>query len=229
MNWAPWQALGLTRTPVAISFVSEIPAGIPRVAKREAAGCAYWKLAASGEVFYATAEDHLGCPIGAYVLGLALPGETAQELDATLGLMHRLEYLRPEEVAQVPRLGRAWVAVVYSPLDRPFLPPDVAVFLGSARPLMLLLEAVRLAGVPVLPLAGRPACGMIPTVEQARGAVTNLGCIGNRVYTQIGDDEFYVALPGACLPAVEQALPRICQANRTLETYHCGRRERQAV
>jgi len=221
--------LDLQHPPVAVTFVQQIPADIPRVSKQEPSGCSYWKLAAAGQVFYATAEDHFGCPIGAYVQGLSLPEESGQQLTTVLGMMHSLDYLWPEEVAQVPRLGRSWAAVIYAPLDQAPLSPDVVIVLGRARQLMLLVEAVRLAGLPLLPLSGRPACGMIPAAEQSGGVVTNLGCIGNRVYTQIGDDEFYLALPGGCLTQVEQALPRICHANRELENYHCGRKQLQLV
>jgi len=220
--------LELRHAPVAITFVQEIPAEISRVSKQEPSGCTYWKLAAAGQVFYTTAEDHFGCPIGAYVQGLSLP-EEASRLTEVLGMMHGLDYLKPEEVARIPRLGRSWAAVVYAPLDQAPFPPDVVIFLGRARQLMLLVEAAQLAGLPILPLSGRPACGMIPAVEQSGGVVTNLGCIGNRVYTQIGDDEFYLALPGARLAEVEQALPRTCHANRELENYHCGRRGLQLV
>jgi uncharacterized protein (DUF169 family) len=221
--------LELHYAPVAVAFVQEIPPAIPRVSKQQPSGCAYWKLAAAGQVFCAAAEDHFGCPIEAYVQGLSFPEEAGRQLTEVLGMMHGLDYLKPEEVARTPRLGRSWAAVVYAPLDQAPLPPDVVIFLGRARQLMLLVEAAQLAGLPVLPLSGRPACGMIPAVEQSGAAVTNLGCIGNRVYSQIGDDEFYLALPGARLAEVEQALPRTCQANRELENYHCGRRELQLV
>uniref|UniRef100_A0A7C4LN61 DUF169 domain-containing protein n=1 Tax=Schlesneria paludicola TaxID=360056 RepID=A0A7C4LN61_9PLAN len=220
-------ALDLQHAPVAIAFVQEIPAGIPRVSTQQPAGCAYWKLAAAGQVFCATPEDHFGCPIGAYVQGLSLPGDALRQLSDVLGMMHGLEYLKPEEVSQIPRLGRSWAAVVYAPLDQAPFPPDVVIFLGRARQLMLLVEAAQWVGLPVLPLSGRPACGMIPAVVQSGGVITNLGCIGNRVYTQMGDDEFYLALPGAYVAEVEQALPRICHANRELEHYHCGRKELQ--
>ena len=33
----------------------------------------------------------------------------------------------------------------------------------------------------------------------AHGMVTSAGCIGNRVYTDIGDDELYSAIPGTAL------------------------------
>ena len=54
--------------------------------------------------------------------------------------------------------------------------------------------------------------------------VTSAGCIGNRVYTNIGDGELYAALPGSALELVAQELQTIVSANQTLEQFH---RERQ--
>lgn len=216
--------LGLRYAPVAISFVQEIPEGISRVSKREPSACAYWKLASTGGVFYATVEDHFGCPIGAHIQGVPLPDEPAQQLKHTLDMMHELGYLTPEITDHLPRLSRDWAVVVYAPLDKVALSPDVVIFLGNARQLMVLIEAAQLAGISILSTSGRPACGMIPTALHANGVVTNLGCIGNRVYTQIGDDEFYVAVPGTFLPEIERALPKLCEANCQLEHYHLARR-----
>jgi len=221
--------LGLRRSPVAVTIVREVPTGLPRVSKQAPAGCAYWKLAAAGEVFYATADDHFGCPIGAHVLGLSLPAEPAQQLSTMLEMMQALDYLQPAAAEQIPRWQQPWAAVVYAPVEHATGTPDVVIHLGQARQMMLLVEAVQRAGVPLLPLAGRPACAMVPAVAQSGSAVSNLGCIGNRVYTELGDDEFYVAIPGGRLTEVAQALPQTCHANRELETYHRGRAPLQLV
>jgi uncharacterized protein (DUF169 family) len=57
----------------------------------------------------------------------------------------------------------------------------------------------------------------------AFGTVTTLGCIGNRVYTDLSADEFYVAVPGAKIAAVLEALGTITSANAALEEYARGR------
>ena len=58
--------LNLTSPPVTITFVAAAPAGVPRVAAAEPAGCGYWRRAAAGEVFYTVADDHKNCPVGAH-------------------------------------------------------------------------------------------------------------------------------------------------------------------
>lgn len=220
--------LGLRCPPIAIRFVTEVPAGMPRVDRPSVAGCSFWKLARQ-QMFYATIEDHFGCPIGAHVLGAHLPEEKSRELEQLLGTMQQLSYLRSEDVATLPRMQREWVAVVYAPWDLATFLPDVVLVVGRARQMMLLCEAIEAVGVKLSPVSGRPACGTIPAVLQTGQAMTNLGCIGNRVYTDLNDDEFYVALPGACWAEVEKHLPTAHYANQQSEQYHCGRKELQVV
>jgi uncharacterized protein (DUF169 family) len=132
------ELLSLASRPVAVTFTATAPAGVPRVAKAGPAGCAYWKQAAEGAVFYTEAADHYNCP-------------------------------------------------------------------GAAT-------------------MGRPACAMIPAVLGGPTGVTSLGCIGNRVYTGLGDDEFYFTIPGPRIGDVVERLETVVRANRELETYHEGRR-----
>lgn len=59
----------------------------------------------------------------------------------------------------------------------------------------------------------------------AYGTITSLGCIGNRVYTGLGEDEMYVVLRGQDLAEVVEALKTIRNANAALEDYGKGRRQ----
>ncbi len=81
------ELLGLTTAPVAVSFAAAAPAGVPRVAKAGPAGCAYWKQAAEGAVFYTEAADHYNCPVGSYTHGVTLPPARAKELEDVVGTM----------------------------------------------------------------------------------------------------------------------------------------------
>jgi hypothetical protein len=49
--------------------------------------------------------------------------------------------------------------------------------------------------------------------------------VGNRVYTDLGDDELYVALPGRTLALLVAELGTIAAANATLRDYHGQRRK----
>ncbi len=64
---------------------------------------------------------------------------------------------------------------------------------------------------------------MVPDVLSTRRAATSFGCIGNRVYTGLGDDEGYYAIPGAQVADVVGKLAVIAEANRQLEAFHKSR------
>ena len=51
-------------------------------------------------------------------------------------------------------------------------------------------------------------------------SATNLGCIGNRVYTELADDELYFAFAGQQLEKIVDRLGAIVNANNQLEHYH---------
>jgi len=63
----------------------------------------------------------------------------------------------------------------------------------------------------------------------AHGSILSLGCIGNRVYTGLGEDELYLVLRGEDLAAVAEALTVIASANSALQTYAQGRRSELAT
>jgi len=90
---------------------------------------------------------------------------------------------------------------------------------------MLLLEAAGAAGIAVQPsMLGRPTCMALPA-SMSGGATVSTGCVGNRVYTDLGDDELYVAILGRDLERMVEALETIVTANETLDAYHRGRRQ----
>jgi uncharacterized protein (DUF169 family) len=218
------ELLGLRAAPVAVTFASAAPAGVARVAKPGPAGCAYWKQAAEGAVFYTEAADHFNCPLGSYTHGVGLPPERAKELEGVVGTMVGLQYIRMEEVGALPRRTEPFKVAVYAPLAEAPVPPDVVLVRGRARQIMLVAEAARAAGLAGDAAAmGRPACAMIPAVLDGPGAVTSLGCIGNRVYTDLGDDELYFTIPGGRIGDVVERLETVLHANRELEQYHQAR------
>ena len=211
--------LSMGKRPVAITFLDAEPAGIPKFSGTEPAGCSFWRLAAAGSTFYTVAADHYNCAVGAYTHNIQLPPDRVQETEATLGLMFNLGYVRPEEVPGIPRLAKEPAAVVFSPLADAPMPPSVVLFTCKASAAMLLNEAsIRAGASSSLPLLGRPSCMALPAAL-AHGTATSLGCIGNRVYTGLGEDEMYVVVPAAKLEAVAGQLSVIATANSTLEDY----------
>jgi uncharacterized protein (DUF169 family) len=217
-------ALNLQWQPVAIAFMAEPPAGLPRVDRALPAGCAYWKHASEGHAFYTKPEDHYNCTIGAFTHGVTLPEAQTRELESVVGTMISLEYLHGDEVASIPHREQPMQVAAYAPLADATFAPDVVVFRGNARQLMLLSEAARSAGVfSGGDIMGRPACAMIAQTINAGGAVASFGCIGNRVYTGLGDDEFYVTVPGSGLAGTLERIATILNANTQLKAFHEAR------
>jgi len=131
-----------------------------------------------------------------------------------------------EEIPGVFRMEKTYGAVVYAPLGETPVAPSVVLTAGRPAQAMLLAEAANRAGASSnLPLLGRPTCMALPAAL-AQGMVTSAGCIGNRTYTGIGEDELYVVLRGADLERIVREIDTIQSANQTLTGYHQERRQR---
>jgi uncharacterized protein (DUF169 family) len=221
-------AVKLPRRPVAVSFLDSAPADVQKFSGTEPSGCSYWRLAAEGRVFYTVPQDHFNCAVGAYTHNISLSPEREKETQQTLKMMFELNYVKPEEVPTIPRLAKAPAAIAYAPLgDSPFA-PDVVLFSCKPSAAMLLNEAANRAGVASgAPALGRPTCMALPASLQ-HGAILSLGCIGNRVYTGLGEEEVYVVLRGRDLAIVADALATIVSANAALSEYAAGRRQQLA-
>lgn len=216
--------LGTSRHPVAVIYMEEPPAGVPLFAGSQPSSCSFWRLAAEGRSFYTVPSDHFNCPVGSYTHRTVTP-EKMPELQQTLDLMASIGYIRMEEIPGVFQLSETPRFVVYTPLRKAPAEPSVVLAAGKPAKVMLLAEAAtRAKAFSKLPMLGRPTCMAIPAAL-AEGTVTSAGCIGNRVYTEIGDDELYVVLRGRDLEAIAAEIDSIQSANQVLTGYHKERRE----
>jgi uncharacterized protein (DUF169 family) len=219
------KALGVGKRPVAVKFLDAVPEGVEKFTGTEPSGCSFWRLAAAGKVFHTVPQDHYNCPIGSYTHSISLPPERAKELEQTLGLMAQIGYVKMEEIPGIPRLAKEPAAIVYAPLGDTPVEPDVVLFAGAASQIMLVHEAALRAGcAATLPILGRPTCMALPAA-MAYGSVVSSGCIGNRVYTGLGEGEMYVVVPGKDLLRIASELETVTSANAQLAQYHKGRRE----
>jgi len=218
-------AVAMERRPVAVAYLDAAPNGVERFEGSEPSGCSFWRVAADGRTFYTVPENHFNCAVGAYTHNITLSPERESETGQTLQMMFELGYVKPEEVPQIPRLAKAPAVVVYSPLGDAPRTPDVVLFACKPRAAMLLNEAANRAGAASgAPALGRPTCMALPASLQ-HGAILSLGCIGNRTYTGLGEDQMYFVLRGKDLAAVADALDVVIGANDALGDYAKGRRE----
>jgi uncharacterized protein (DUF169 family) len=145
-------------------------------------------------------------------------------LQQVLELMGSIGYIRMEEVGGVFHMDRSPAAILYAPLGETPVDPSVMIASGKPSRVMLVAEAATRAGeMSNLPLLGRPTCMALPAAI-GKGGVASTGCIGNRVYTEIGDDELYLALRGTGLERIANELDTIESANVTLTGYHAERK-----
>jgi len=219
------QAFGLTRRPVAVNFGRSAPAGVRKFGGSEPAGCSFWRLAERGDVFYTEPGDHYNCAVGCFTHSIALPADRASEMDQTLAFMMQLGYLKQEDLGHIAQLRESPRFVTYAPLGEAPVAPDVVLFAGKPANIMLLHEAALRAGVGVQSgTLGRPTCMALPAALD-QGVALSTGCVGNRVYTGIGDDELYVALRGSDVELVAAEAQTIADANARLAEYHRARRQ----
>jgi len=223
------QAVKLAKRPVAVAFLDAKPSGVQKFDGTEPSSCSFWRLAASGKTFYTAPENHFNCAVGAYTHNIPLSPEREKETEQTLKMMFDLGYVTPEEVPQIPRLPKTPAAILYSPLGEAPSVPDVVLFACKPAAAMLLNEATNRAGVASgAPALGRPTCMALPASMQ-NGAILSLGCMGNRVYTGLGEDEMYIVIRGKDVAAVASALAIVTSANAALNEYSAGRRAQLAT
>jgi uncharacterized protein (DUF169 family) len=218
-------ALSLTRRPIAISMHDAAPSGVPAFSGTVPSGCSFWRIAAEGRTVATSPGDHYNCPIGSHTHNIALPESRQSELMDTLQLMTGIGYLKMEEVPGIPQLAKTPGSVVYSPLGDAPTAPDAVLIACKPANMMLLIEAATRAGAgSAMPTLARPTCMAIPAALRGGGMITSTGCIGNRVYTQLGDDEIYAVFRGEDLPRIMAELATITHANAQLKTYHEARK-----
>lgn len=207
--------LGLDFPPVALTRVSEAPDGIAEVIAAVPSACTFWRRAERG-VFFADAQSHMACPIGAMVMGFELDEAKSAELMGLVGDMCAIAYIDEAEVAQIPHFDPPSAGAVYGPLADFPLVPDAVLVWTTPRQAMLLEEALggtqwHGAGGSVL---GRPACAALPRAVADGSATVSVGCAGMRTFTEIPDAYTLTAIPGAQLEGLGQALETTLAANR---------------
>ena len=222
-------AAKLAKRPVAVGFLEAVPSGMEAFVGCEPSSRSFWRLAAAGKSFYTIPKDHFNCAVGAYTHNIPLSAEREHETAQTLKMMFDLGYVKPEEVPQIPRLAKSPAAIAYAPLGEATFAPDVVLFACKPSGAMLLNEAAARAGVGAGAAAlGRPTCMALPASLQA-GSIVSLGCIGNRVYTGLGEDELYLVINAQKLEALADALDVITGANNALRQYAQGRKTELAT
>src|SRR3546814_9692195 len=152
------RTLGLDLPPIAIAFAEQAPAGIAESAAVVPSACAFWREAERG-VFFAAAERHFNCPVGAHVMGFDLPKPVSDELMGLIGTMTECGYIAASEPEHIPVNTKGAKGVLYGPLADFPLPPDAVLIWLTPAQAMLWSEAAGRAewgGRTPAILTGRP-------------------------------------------------------------------------
>jgi uncharacterized protein (DUF169 family) len=214
--------LELELPPVALAFVDEAPDGVESTDAIVPSACAFWRRAEEG-VFYAPAEAHFNCPVGAMVMGFDLPDQIQASLGAAVEMMCEVAYIGADEPANIPSVKSGKRGIVYGPLREFPLEPDVALVWVAPRQAMLVSEAAgssRWMEAASRTVFGRPACGSLPSALEAQEPVLSLGCTGMRTFTEILPDRLLGVVPGSKLADFERSLAATVESNRQMQSYY---------
>jgi uncharacterized protein (DUF169 family) len=217
------EILGLRRLPIKIGFLDAPPPALARWSGGPvAAGCVFWDRAMDGKSFYTLPADHWNCAIGSHTHKIGLPADRANELSGTIGFMVETRYLDPAEVADIPTVDRSPAAVAYAPAGSEAFPADVVLIALTPAQATLVFEAALKAGIArgAAGASSRPSCAILPASAKTEVIAISFGCKGNRTFTTVGDDEMYVAIPGARWDDFVERLIEVQRSNLTMGNYY---------
>lgn len=204
------EKMELALPPVALTFADRQPEGVAMVEKESPSFCSFWRWGERA-VFYADGKQHMGCLVGGMVAGFPLSQEELGEVEAQLGEMCLAENSAPDEIVQVPRVGKPSSGVVYGPLYEFPLQPDLV--LMWATPLQAVVVQDAIGAImwrdnPQGAFFARPACSVLSISLAHEKPALSLGCVGMRAYTEIPEEVCLLAVPGSSLGRLEERLPK---------------------
>ena len=215
------ERIPLEKPPIGLAFVDEQPSGVSRTGKAVPSSCAFWKEAET-DVFYAAAEDHYNCTLGTMVMGFELPEEQMNTLMTEVGMMCEMEYVREEEVPNVPKVEKQSSGIVYGPLGQMPVDPDVVLLWVKPMHAMVVNETAGQMNWAASPAGvyGRPGCAAIP-VALSQGKVSqSFGCTGMRINSGISDEYMLMAVPGDKVESLAESLSQVTDVHSKLTAHY---------
>lgn len=216
--------LRLAAPPIGIAFrdstdaTGAAPVGVAHPAPTAdgrtgaaAASCVFW-MKAVGEVFSTVAEDHGNCSVGSYTHGFKTLSEVAdrQDVAALVGS----GWVGMEDFPRVPAVRDRPASIVYGPLDRMPVEPDVVYIRLNAKQAMVLDDAM--GGVR---FEGKPQCHIMAIAKDDREIAVSVGCMLSRVRTGMSNNELSCAIPASRLGEVVAALRANAGTERQVAAY----------
>jgi uncharacterized protein (DUF169 family) len=216
--------LSLDSPLIALAFVETPPTGVQTFVGEVPSACTFWREAAS-RVFYASADQHFNCAIGAMTMGFDMPPTVQEQLMGTVQKMCDCGYLSPEEPEKIPGIQKKKSGIVYGPLADFPVEADLVLMWLTPHQGMLYAEAVKTGRwTESAPTAvfGRPACAALPVAFGNSESALSLGCMGMRTFTAISQDRMLAVLPGENAADFAGTLKSTLAANETMREFYEG-------
>lgn len=213
--------ISLEKPPIGLAFVDSQPFGVTRTSKVVPSSCAFWHEAESG-VFYAAAEDHYNCTLGTMVMGFELPEEQMNTLMGEVGMMCEMEYVREEEIPNVPKVEKQSGGIVYGPLAELLVDPDVVLLWVKPSQAMVVNETAGQMNWAASPAGvyGRPGCAAIPVALSQGNVSQSFGCTGMRINSGISDEYMLMAVPGDKIESLAESLSQVTDVHEKLTDHY---------
>ena len=215
--------LNLGAAPIAITFATELPAGVqpfsaPMPAPtddgrtgRVPAGCVFWMRAAEA-TFSTVAEDHANCSVGTATHGFKTFADVAGNAD--IATLLDAGWVTMEMVPEIPVVTTTPGAVVYGPLADSPVDPDVVLLRINGKQLMVLHDAL-----PGLRIEGKPQCHIVAVAKEQGDVAVSVGCALSRARTGMPATDMTCAIPGPRLEEIVGAIARTASAETTVARY----------
>ncbi len=215
-------SFGLSIPPVAMALVDDQPQGVESFEGDVPSFCTFWRMAEK-KAFYAPADKHFNCPIGAMVLGFEMPKEVQEELGGLVKKMCECSYLSEDEPANIPTITEKKAGVVYGPLkDFPVEPQLILMWLKPSQAMIYneVLGCCKWSGSMQSMALGRPACAVIPTTLDKSPFGMSLGCTGMRTFTEVRDDHILATLNYKEIYSFLTSLKTTVSANKEMKEFY---------
>ena len=216
------EKLLLELPPVGLAYVQEPPADVLVMGKEPPSFCTLWRWGETA-VFYAAADQHLGCLVGGMVAGFPLSEAQWGEVHQLLEEMCSAEDMPPDDLEQVPKITQPGRGIVYGPLWRFPLQPDLALLWMTPVQAAVLQEVggpVLWRGNPQGAVFARPACSVLAIAMSSERSALSLGCVGMRTYTKVPPEICLLAVPASALVQLEGDLRRIQDPEARMQAYY---------
>jgi uncharacterized protein (DUF169 family) len=215
--------LKLQSPPLAITFSSDAPQGIPMFESnvpeptpdgrtgKVPAGCVFW-IEAARATFTTAPEDHANCSVGSLTHGLKSLEEVAGNSD--VAALVETGWVSMDMVPQIPVVKERPGFITYGPLEETGVDPDVVFLRINAKQAMMMSDAV-----PGLRFEGKPQCHIIPMAKEQNEIAVSVGCMLSRVRTGLSNNEMTCAIPAERLPEVIRLLKTAAAADTAVAAY----------